>query len=432
MRLTVTRSGPLSGVVRPPSNKSITHRAYIFAALADSGPSRVRRPLLAEDCESTLQILKELGCTVERDGETVMITPPASFEQPTTALDCGNSGTTMRLVAGVLASQNGLKTTLTGDASLSSRPMRRITEPLGLMGAVIDGERAPLRIDGQALKGVSYDSPVASAQVKSCLLLAGLRSEGETWVSEPSKSRDHTERFLTALGVELLQDGDLKVGVRGGARWSAFDCSVSADISSAAFFLCAAAMVPGSEVTLGDVGVNPTRTGVIDALESAGVSIGLENRTEVMGEPTADLKVSGTQSMNAFEISGELVPRLIDEIPVLAVLATQCHGTTKIRDAKEMRVKETDRIETVANGLRRMGAEVTTYEDGFDVTGPVVLHGAEVDATGDHRIGMAFAIAGLVAEGVTKIANADSIMTSYPEFEKHLNELRPATESSTD
>ena len=423
MKLTVSKSGPLNGTVRPPSNKSITHRAYIFAGLAEDGPSIVRSPLMAEDCEATLKIMQSLGCTVERGEETVKITPPAEFVQPRHDLDCGNSGTTMRLIAGVLAAAEGIDATLIGDASLSRRPMQRIIEPLLRMGAQIEGDTAPLKIIGKQLKAISYESPVASAQIKSCILFAGLKCDGVTWVREPCKSRDHTERFLQGLGVEVLQDGDLKVGVRGGSKGGAFDVTVSADISSAAFFLCAGAMIQGSDVTLTEVGVNPTRTGVIDVLKSAGAKIENKNDSLQMGEPVTDLRILCYNQLEALEVSGDLVPRLIDEIPVLAVLATQCHGTTKFRDAKGMRVKESERIEVVAEGLRRMGADVMTYEDGLSVNGPVRLKGAEIDAAGDHRIGMAFAIAGLVAEGETTILNADSIRTSYPEFEQHLRVL---------
>ena len=423
MKLTVSKSGPLNGTVRPPSNKSITHRAYIFAGLAEDGPSIVRSPLMAEDCEATLKIMQSLGCTVERGEETVKITPPAEFVQPRHDLDCGNSGTTMRLIAGVLAAAEGIDATLIGDASLSRRPMQRIIEPLLRMGAQIEGDTAPLKIIGKQLKAISYESPVASAQIKSCILFAGLKCDGVTWVREPCKSRDHTERFLQGLGVEVLQDCDLKVGVRGGSKWGAFDVTVSTDISSAAFFLCAGAMIQGSDVTLTEVGVNPTRTGVIDVLKSAGAKIENKNDSLQMGEPVTDLRILCYNQLEALEVSGDLVPRLIDEIPVLAVLATQCHGTTKFRDAKGMRVKESERIEVVAEGLRRMGADVMTYEDGLSVNGPVRLKGAEIDAAGDHRIGMAFAIAGLVAEGETTILNADSIRTSYPEFEQHLRVL---------
>ena len=420
MNLEVHRAHRLTGTIRPPSDKSLTHRAYIFAALAKT-PSTVFEPLEGEDCQRTLEIVRALGSNANEFPRQVTI-EPSSLRLGPHELDCGNSGTTMRLMAGVLASEDGLRAVMRGDESLSRRPMGRIVQPLRLMGADIIGENAPLKVVGARLHGIAYRSPVASAQVKSCLLLAGLRGEGETWVTEPSPSRDHTERMLASLGV-VVQTADGAVGVAGGQAWDGFTFSVPADVSSAAFFLCAAAALPGSSVVLTGVGVNPTRTGVLDALRQAGASVALAPRREEMGEPVADITVTGSDALRRFEVSGSLVPRLIDEIPVLAVLATQCHGTTKFRDAKELRVKESDRIETVAANLAKMGAKVETFEDGLHVTGPTPLRGAVVDATGDHRIGMAFAVAGLLAEGRTTVTNADSIQTSYPDFQAHLDQL---------
>ncbi len=430
--LTVSRIAGLSGSLRPPSDKSLTHRAYLFAALAeDQGvPSTVHNPLDGEDCASTLDCLVDLGFDAEHfpAGEMgerafTMVHPRADWLSPDAPLDCGNSGTTMRLLVGLLAGRPGLEATLMGDESLSRRPMGRVVEPLRQMGAEIEGQTAPLRVSGRHLRAIDYASPVASAQVKSCVLLAGLRAEGTTWLREPSPSRDHTERLLEALGVEVQRRGDGAVGVDGGQTWGAFEYDVPADVSSAAFFLVAAAMMPGSDVRLESVGVNPTRTGVLEVLESAGVRLGLDAPREPMGEPVADLLVRGTDLLRPFQVGGDLVPRLIDEIPVLAVLATQCDGVSSFRDASELRVKETDRVETVAAGLRAMGATVTTHPDGMDVEGPIRLRGAEIDAAGDHRIGMAFAVAGLVAEGPTTIHNAQSIRTSYPAFETDLARL---------
>lgn len=425
MRLTVSRSGPLIGSLRPPSDKSLTHRAYILAALAH-GPSVVVHPLRGEDCESTLRIVEKLGASVGAES-AVQIAPPPRLSQPTADLDCGNSGTTMRLLCGVIASEPGVRCRLVGDESLSRRPMRRVTEPLRLMGARIEGDTAPLKIEGARLHGIDYRTPVASAQIKSCLLLAGLRAEGETWVTEPAPSRDHTERMLTSLGVELMSREDGAIGVRGGQSWDGFEFEVPADISSAAFLMCAAAIVPGSRVVLRDVGTNPTRTGVLESLADAGALIESAPQEEQMGEPVSHIAVAHGPALSSFHIAGSLVPRLIDEIPVLAVLATQCEGTTTVRDAGELRVKESDRIETVAANLRNMGATVETFEDGLAVTGPTPLRGAEIDAKGDHRIGMAFAVAGLVAEGETHILNADSIRTSYPGFEADLSALADRT-----
>ncbi len=419
----MTRASKLQGTIRPPSDKSLTHRAYIFAALARDGCSEIIGPLEGEDCRATLAIVEALGAGVERFSDRVLVTAPHDLRTPIKYLDCGNSGTTMRLMAGVLAGRVGVTATLVGDDSLSRRPMGRVVTPLRQMGANIIGETAPLTIVGSPLHRIDYTSPVSSGQIKSCLLLAGLQAEGTTWVTEPSRSRDHTERMLTGLGVQLHRRGEFTVGVEGGATWPAFRFAPPADVSSAAFFLCGATMLNGSEITLEQMSTNPTRTGVLDVLRGAGAAIELANESTMMGEPFADITISPTDNLRAFTINGTLVPRLIDEIPVLAVLATQCVGTTKIRDSKEMRVKETDRIEKMAEGLRAMGAQVETYEDGMDIEGPTPLTGTEIDAKDDHRIAMAFAIAGLVAKGETVVHNADSILSSYPDFVSHLHHL---------
>ncbi|HXH59871.1 MAG TPA: 3-phosphoshikimate 1-carboxyvinyltransferase [Fimbriimonadaceae bacterium] len=417
-------SGPLKGTVRPPSDKSLTHRSYIFSAFART-PSTIINPLRGEDCNATLEIMRQIGARAEVHElpDTTKVFPIKELVSPSAPLECGNSGTTMRLLCGVLAAQEGLSAMLVGDASLSRRPMKRVTDPLRMMGANIEGDTAPITIKGGALHGIDYTSPVASAQIKSCVLLAGLFASGRTCVTEPETSRDHTERMLRSLKVPINVDGNTAC-VEGGQKWDGFTFEAPADISSAAFLLCAAAIVPGSHVVLRGVGANPTRTGVIDALRAAGAILEESPKDEQMGEPVSDYAVTHTPGLRAFEIGGALVPRLIDEIPVLAVLATQCDGTTKIRDAKELRVKESDRIDAVAGGLRAMGAEVETTEDGMDVHGPVQLKGATIDAEGDHRIGMAFAVAGLAAQGETTILNADSIQTSYPQFVSDVRSLQ--------
>ncbi|MBS1714452.1 MAG: 3-phosphoshikimate 1-carboxyvinyltransferase [Armatimonadetes bacterium] len=419
------------GTVRPPGDKSMTHRALILAAMADESPSRIGDPLIGEDCMATAECLGECGADIEffEPGEFgsarfAIVGRERPWSSPDVDLYCGNSGTSMRLLAGVLASVPGLDCRLTGDASLSRRPMRRVVGPLRDMGASIEGDTAPISIRGRTLNGIRYLSPVASAQVKTCLLLAGLKAQGETWVSEPSVSRDHTERMLEGLGIEVMRDGNLCVGVRGGQRIPAVDFDVPGDVSSAAFFLVAAAMTPGSDVRLVSVGVNPTRTGVLDALHRAGATVERDVERESTGEPVADLRVTGSGCLRAFEVGGDDVPRLVDEIPVLAVLATQCEGTTRIRDAAELRVKESDRLKTMAEGLREMGAAVIEHEDGLDVSGPTPLRGTTIDAEGDHRIAMAFAVAGLVATGETTVLNAQSVDTSYPAFESDLRRLR--------
>lgn len=428
----VTPCRSFGGTIRPPSDKSLTHRALIFGALAEAGSvSRVDNPLWGEDCQATARILEQVGAaTISRSEDMLEITANGQFRSPSEPLDCGNSGTTMRLLAGILAAQPGLEVEMVGDHSLSRRPMRRITEPLTMMGAEIAGDTPPLKISGKNLHGVDYVSPVASAQVKSCILLAGLFADGETWVREPAPSRDHTERMLQGLGYPVDRRSDGAIGTRKSTRWSGFEFDVPADISSAAFWLVAAAILESS-VAVGDVGVNPTRTGVLDVLRSAGQTVKLSISADSLGEPAVDLALH-SGPIKPFDIRGDLVPRLIDEVPVLAVLASQADGTSRFRDVGELRVKESDRIAAVATGLQRMGAQVTVTDDGFDVTGPTPLIGAEIDADGDHRIAMAFAIAGLAASGETVINGASSIATSYPDFEKHLHELAKFSSDSRD
>lgn len=421
MRLTVTPISAIQGAFRPPSDKSLTHRAYMFAGFASS-ESIVRNPLRGEDCENTLRAMIHLGLRHEMLGPNELrLIPTSEWMQPNLPIDCGNSGTTMRLLAGLISCRP-LTVELFGDASLSKRPMGRIAAPLKLMGAEIEGDRPPIRIKGTQLQGIDYVSPVASAQVKSCTLLAGLRASGTTSVTEPSLSRDHTERMLRAMGFSVITDG-LKVSVKGGQSGKGFEFNVPGDISSAAFFMVAAAILPGSRLEVNELSVNPTRTGILDVLTQCQIPHGVFDIREELGEPVGDLVVQTAAQLQPFEIQGDLVPRLIDEIPVLAVLATQCEGTSMIRDAKELRVKESDRIELVADGLRRMGATVETFEDGMAITGPTRLTATHIDAHGDHRIAMAFAIAGLIAEGVTEIDGADSIATSFPGFESELARL---------
>ena len=440
MTLTIYKVATLQGELRAPSDKSLTHRAYMFASIAN-GESIVRTPLRGEDCESTLRCMTQLGLESEWLGkDEVRLSPPSEWVQPQAALDCGNSGTTMRLLSGLLASRE-LDCTLVGDASLSRRPMKRIGEPLRLMGAMFEGDKPPVRIRGGNLKGIQYVSPVASAQVKSCCLLAGLLAEGETTVTEPSLSRDHTERMLKAMGAHVVRSGGNfgidplestsshishlppTVSVIPTSNLNPFEFAVPADISSAAFFIVAAAILPEAKLGLLDLSVNPTRTGIFDVLDQCRVPYEIGNERDELGEPVADAIVGWARDLQPFTIEGGLVPRLIDEIPVLAVLATQCTGTSIIRDARELRVKESDRIELVANGLRSMGAVVETFEDGMAISGPTALTGTTIEADGDHRIAMAFAIAGLIAEGATTIHGADAIATSYPQFESDLQRL---------
>jgi 3-phosphoshikimate 1-carboxyvinyltransferase len=424
LRLSISRVKSILGTVRVPSDKSLTHRAYMFGAIA-SGASRVKSPLRGEDCESTLRCLSALGLRAEWESEDVVVLRPAeNWRQPSEDLDCGNSGTTIRLMSGLVASRS-ICARFTGDESLSRRPMGRIATPLRAMGAIVEGDRPPLTVRGSdRLAGIRYESPVASAQIKSCTLLAGLRAMGETTVTEPSLSRDHTERMLTSMGASIQVKRELcSVTVKPSDHLSPFSFAVPADVSSAAFLMVAAALVERGELLFTDLSVNPTRTGILDVLRAAGVEVNyLETRDE-LGEPVANVRIGAASSLRPFSISGDLVPRLIDEIPVLAVLATQCHGTSVIREAGELRVKESDRIDQMATGLRAMGAEVDTFEDGMAITGPTSLSATHIDAHGDHRIAMAFAVAGLVADGVTEIDGAESIATSFPGFESELGRI---------
>jgi 3-phosphoshikimate 1-carboxyvinyltransferase len=437
------------GRLRVPGDKSVSHRAAMLAALA-RGRTRVDNFSSSADCASTLDALRGLGVRVERDGVVVLIEGVGAgdgaprFREPSGPLDCGNSGTTMRLLAGVLAAQP-FASVLTGDESLSGRPMRRVIEPLALMGArveSVDGH-APLRVEGRRpLRAVRYEMPVASAQVKSCVLLAGLGAEGRTEVVEPrEQTRDHTERMLRWFGVrvetrEIAGEGDaggareggvessgrVAVSLEGGSRLTARDLTVPGDISSAAFPLAAAALLPGSELELEAVGLNPTRAAVLDAFRSLGLALEVADASEQSNEPAGRIRVRGVgglapASPGANVISGALVPQLIDELPVLAVVGTRVEGGLEIRGARELRVKESDRIAATVANLRAMGARVEEFEDGLRVEGPARLRGARLKSYGDHRIAMAFAVAALSAEGETEIEGAEEcVAVSFPEF----------------
>jgi len=416
------RRGPLRGAVAVPGDKSVSHRALIFPALASS-PSRVRGLLDAGDVHSTRRAVEGLGTVVRDEGAYVIVEPPERLREPADVVDCGNSGTSLRLLAGVLAAVPGLSV-LTGDASLRQRPVRRVIEPLRNMGAVLharDGDRLPpLVIRGGPLHGARHLLPVASAQVKSALLLAGLFAEGETTVSEPARSRDHTERLLGAMGVPLQIDG-LSVTVTPG-RPRGCVIEVPGDISSAAFFLCAAAALEGSEVTVQNCGLNPSRTGVLDVLEAMGAELWVANRTDE-GEPRGDVTVRPGMLQGTI-IEGALVPRLIDELPVLMVLATQAEGTTVIRDARELRVKESDRLAVMGEALQAAGARIRLFDDGCEIQGPTRLRAVEVRTRLDHRIAMSMAVAQLFAGGAeVALDDVACVGTSFPRFFEQLDRL---------
>ena len=419
----------LQGCIRVPGDKSISHRALMLGAIAE-GETQIQGLLLGEDPRSTAACFRALGAEIsELNTELVKVQGIGlgNFQEPIDVLDAGNSGTTMRLMLGLLASHPGRFYTVTGDSSLRSRPMSRVVKPLQQMGAQIWGRKnntlAPLAIQGQALQAIHYHSPIASAQVKSCILLAGLNTEGKTIVTEPALSRDHSERMLRAYGAELSIDTDTNsVTITGGAKLYGQTVIVPGDISSAAFWLVAGAIVPGSDLVVENVGVNPTRTGILEALAMMGANIQLENQREVAGEPVADIRVR-SGGLKSCTIAGDIIPRLIDEIPILAVAATFAQGTTIIRDAQELRVKESDRITVMAQQLNKMGAKITELPDGMEIIGGTPLVGTEVDSYTDHRIAMSLAIAALNATGITTIHRAEAAAISYPNFTNTLREI---------
>lgn len=423
--LELTKKRFLKGEIYAPGDKSISHRAIILGALAQ-GKSEVTNFCPGEDTHRTIGAFRALGITIEgtEDSFSVWGQGLDGLSESRDVIDAGNSGTTMRLLAGVLSGQSFFSV-LTGDGSLRSRPMKRVTEPLRAMGAVIDGRNqgdyAPLAIRGGTLSPLAYQSPVASAQIKSALLLAGLYAEGETTVTEPASSRDHTERMLRAMGAKI-ETKDTTVRLQGRPQLAPFSLFVPGDISSAAFFLVAAAILPGSEIVIRKVGVNPLRAGVLEVLHQMGAEIALTNVQDSGGEPIADITVKGSR-LKATTLSGELIPRAIDEMPIVAVAAACAEGTTLIRDARELRVKETDRIAAMAAGLRKFGVPVEEFSDGMAITGQPHLQGAEVASYGDHRIAMAFAVAGLTASGTTVVQDAETIATSFPDFMQYLESL---------
>lgn len=433
MRIRVIPVGPLRGSVEVPGDKSVSHRAAILGALA-AGRTEISGFLEGEDCLATLRAIRALGAGVTRKGAGHYLVDGVGVTglgEPEDVIDCGNSGTTARLLAGVLAAQP-FWSVLTGDASLRSRPMGRVADPLRRMGATVvgrqQGSRLPLAIGGaRPLRAIHHVSSVASAQVKSAVLLAGLGADGPVTVEEPAPSRDHTERMLAAFGARLAV-AERTVTISPGGVLRGIAVPVPGDISSAAFFLVAASALAGSEVVVRNVGVNPTRTGVLEALSAMGATIapdpgaGEASPGPSGGEPVAALRARGGP-LRGSDIAGALIPRLIDEIPVLAVAACCAEGTTRIRDAAELRVKESDRIRAIATQLGRMGARVRERDDGMEIEGRTVLEGAVVASGGDHRMAMALVVAGLVARGPTVVEDTDCIGTSFPGFVAAVNAL---------
>jgi len=419
MKLTPARL--LDGRLRLPGDKSISHRAALIAALAE-GSSEILNFSTAADCASTLACLRELGVSIERKHDKVIFAGNQKLVAPRRPLDCGNSGSTLRILAGVLAGHD-FTAELIGDESLSSRPMRRIIEPLEMMGAKIEStdSKAPLKVHGSnRLNPITYKLPVASAQVKSAILFAGLSVKGRTTVIETSPSRDHTERLFNGFGVPVTTNADLSVTLDGPARFTGGPITIPGDVSSAAYFVAAAMLLPESRLIIQGVGLNPTRAAFLSVLSSWGAGISTTDLQTERNEPYGTITVrgglTGTAGDSERTLSRSMIPSLIDELPLLAVAGSQIPGGIQIRDAAELRLKESDRLATTATNLRAMGAEVEEFDDGLAVSGPTQLHGALIDSHGDHRIAMAFSVAALIAKGETEIAGAECVAISFPEF----------------
>jgi len=426
MNLTATRK--LKGRITLPGDKSISHRVALIGALA-SGGSEISNFSTAQDCASTLGCLKQLGVSIQLQDGLLRFAGGEKLTAPREPLDCGNSGSTMRILAGVLAGHN-FAAELVGDESLSSRPMRRIIEPLEIMGARIESNdgKPPLKIVGSdRLNPITYQLPVASAQVKSAILFAALFANGRTTVIEKSTSRDHTERLFNGFGVPIATSSDLSITIDGPARFTGGAITIPGDISSAAYFIAAAMLLPNSELTIEAVGLNPTRAAFLTVFRSWGAQITTTDLRSESNEPIGTINVNGGLRLAAREedrvLSGSMIPSLIDELPLLAVVGTQLRGGIQIRDAEELRLKESDRLQATATNLRAMGANVEEFDDGLAVSGPTQLRGAAIESYGDHRIAMAFSVAALFAEGETEIKNSECVAVSFPEFFELLNSL---------
>ena len=420
----------LKGEITIPPDKSISHRSLIFGAQT-GGKIKISNFSFGADCRATLEIIKALGCEVNFiDDRTLILNSPKEFCTPSKVLDCGNSGTSMRLLAGMLAAQN-FKSTLIGDESLSKRPMKRVIEPLSLMGAKIKSNnfKAPLEIEGAKLNPIEYFSPIASAQVKSCILLAGLNTNGITTVYEKTLSRDHSERMFKYLEAQI-ETGQDKNGFYTKIQKSKLvpkDIEIAGDISSAAFFMVMAAIVPDSEIIIKSVGLNPTRTGILDVFDKMNVNYEILDKKIISNEEVGDIKVSYSSDMIGCEISGEIIPRLIDELPVIAVLASRAKGQTIVKDAQDLRNKESDRISALSEGLKKIGVEIEEKQDGFIINGNKkdLVGNCELETHLDHRLAMSFFVAGLVCKNDVKIKDFNWINTSFPEFLNLFNKISP-------
>ncbi len=420
-----TKCGGLRGEVVIPGDKSISHRSVMFGSIAQ-GTTEIHHFLQGADCLSTISCFQAMGVSIENQGETVLVHGNGlrGLKKPDHILDCGNSGTTTRLISGILAAQD-FAVTLTGDASIRKRPMKRIMTPLSMMGARIksveDNGCAPLEITGTRLHGIHYLSPVASAQVKSAILLAGLYADGETRVTEPHVSRNHTELMLSGFGADVHTE-DATAIIRPAKELYGQKILVPGDISSAAFFIAAGLMIPHSELLIRNVGINPTRDGILRVCQAMGADLTILDKRSASGEPVADLLVRSS-NLHGTVIEGAIIPTLIDELPMIAALACFAEGKTVIRDAAELKVKESNRLEVMVQALSSMGADVTETEDGMIIRGGKPLHGAVIDSRLDHRIAMTFAVTGCAVDGETEILGAECVNISYPEFYADLKRL---------
>ena len=428
----IKSGGKLEGSVKVPGDKSISHRSLLFGAIAE-GETTIEGLLPAEDPISTSKCLKAMGVKIEflNDGKIVKVHGVGldGLKEPNDVLNCGNSGTTMRLILGLLVGNQGRHYVLTGDDSLNSRPMKRVGHPLKMMGAKVNGRSngdfAPLSVIGSQLHGAVIGTPVASAQIKSAILLAALTAEGSTTVIEPANSRDHTERMLKAFGANIEITGELgrHITLRPGPKLKATQIVVPGDISSAAFWLIAGSLIPGSDIIIENIGLNPTRTGILDVLKQMEANIELFNKREIAGEPVGDIRVVPSKQLKPFYLDNEIMPRLVDEVPILTVAACFCNGTSQIKGASELRVKETDRLAVMARQLGKMRADIEEHSDGLTIHGGKGLIGADLDSESDHRVAMSLAVASLMAKGDSTMARSNSASVSYPEFWTDLERL---------
>ncbi len=429
---TVRGGSSLQGIIKVPGDKSISHRSLIIGSIAE-GETNIEGFLYSEDPLSTADCLRKLGVCIPdiKEGQPFTIKGLGldGFKEPKEILNCGNSGTTMRLLIGLLAGQKGKNFVLTGDNSLNERPMGRVSKPLSQMGGGIygreNGTKAPISITGNKLKGCVIGTPVASAQVKSAILLAGLNASGTTSVIEPASSRDHTERMLKAFGADIKIRGELgrNIVIKSGTNLKGQNILIPGDISSAAFWMIAASIVPKSEIVVENVGLNPTRTGILNVMDEMGCDYKILKKSTIAGEPLGTINIKYVSNLKPFKIEGDILPKLIDEIPILTVAACFCNGISEIKDAKELRVKETDRLKVMARQLKKFGANILENEDGLIITGGSKFNSAEVDSETDHRVSMSLAIAALLAKGSTNIKRAEASKVSYPTFWDDLEKL---------